>query len=937
MNDIRPITDGQTMTKLRGFSPEMHRNAPKTHRFAPEMHLLVLTLFLLSFPSLGAPVAPSETSHPEDQTREKITGQRVMQTFDFEEREVNYLDLPMYWYKITDREGFPHYSRGKLDSGHARSGQYSFLLSGDGGSVGFRYEHRRIRIHAGSDFQLTGYVHLEKAENCRAQLWCALADRTGKVIPESERTSEPAGTDEQGPDGWAKMELYVPGNFPEAKYITVGAYLLQEEQWNREGNRGGIFRKNIHAECWFDDITILQMPRVILRTDQPGNVFPGEEIPRLLVEVDGVGMADYPVELDVRDMHGHLVYEERWILTGIGDHEKRKSISLPNLPSGLYRAKMDILSQSTRIAERELTFCRMGTRPDASTGSGMNFGILGLDDSFGDWETAFTLAPLSGARLLKLPVWRKNPEGGSAIFSEPNFDKKLLHLQAYNMEVVATFSEIPQSMAMKMDAGRRTLLDVLSQDVELWRGPVAVLLAQYARQVPYWQIGGDSLQPTSWDPRLPTVLETMRGEFRKFIEDPLLTVSLNGFLDVNRDQMGSSRVSVGIPHSIAPEQITEYIADLRNRNLEPIWVTLEPLEDEAYRRDDILIDFAKRVFYAKKGQARTIFIDHPWRQRDYTARSIIEPTELFVVYGTLADQLGATEYVGQFEPSPGVKALLFDRGGSGCLAIWQDVSASGEGSGGENEVGLYLGDRVAAVDLFGNRTAIPSEGGLSRVKVGRWPVLLSGIQTPLALLQGSIRLSPEMIEASITRQNTNLEFLNPFPMSISGRVRFVLEEKQNESWQIEPAVIPFVLESGQTFREAIAMKFPRNEMGGRKYLKAYLTLDADRRYNFEVNLPFEIALPGVEVNIFTRRINGSDLLIQQIVENTGEEEASWNSFIDFPDGSRLERAIPRLGPGGMATKTFPFAGADRWLGRAIRTGIYDPKGTKRINYQININ
>ncbi|MCK4628424.1 MAG: hypothetical protein KAT56_05435, partial [Sedimentisphaerales bacterium] len=59
------------------------------------------------------------TSKPSANTsRLRLTGQRVMQTFDFEERNVHYLPIPMHWKmalgksleKYGYKEGFPHYS-----------------------------------------------------------------------------------------------------------------------------------------------------------------------------------------------------------------------------------------------------------------------------------------------------------------------------------------------------------------------------------------------------------------------------------------------------------------------------------------------------------------------------------------------------------------------------------------------------------------------------------------------------------------------------------------------------------------------------------------------------------------------------------------------------------------------------------------------------------
>ena len=60
-------------------------------------------------------------------------------------------------------------------------------------------------------------------------------------------------------------------------------------------------------------------------------------------------------------------------------------------------------------------------------------------------------------------------------------------------------------------------------------------------------------------------------------------------------------------------------------------------------------------------------------------------------------------------------------------------------------------------------------------------------------------------------------------------------------------------------------------------------------------------------------------------------------FAHLPDGNRMERPISRLQPGGIATRSFPVFDATKWLGKRVRVGLYDPKGPKRINYEVEIN
>ncbi|MCK4627618.1 MAG: hypothetical protein KAT56_01370, partial [Sedimentisphaerales bacterium] len=828
-----------------------------------------------------------------------------------------------------------HYSKGELDTRHHRSGSYSFKLVPDGGSLGFEYDKRRIRAKPGSDFQITAYVHLEDAENCRAQLSCALTDRVGRLIPGSLYNSKLISQFDQAEDGWTRLEVYVPGNFPEARFITLSLWLLQEPQWDRqEQERTRVFQKDVRALAWFDDITIYQLPRVVLRTDRPSNIFACNETAQLQVEVEGVGSLDYQVHLTVQSSDGKEILTKAWVLSGV--EADTKPTVLGDLAAGLYKAKLEILSADTLVATRQLTFAKLAEPNGGPAGRGQGFGVIMMDEKGGNWNTAINMTRMLNAKLLKLPVWRRQAETGGAIFSEENFDRKLINLQKQKIEVVATFHEVPDELALKMDVGRRSLLDVLSQDVQFWRPQVAFMLAQYARQVPCWQIGGDFQEKQVWDPRIRPVIDTMRQEFDKLVSNTVLAVPLNCMYEVKRDQIGTDHVSLRIPSSISPREIPAYLEDGRNRGLEHIWVTIEHLDADKYDREQLLIDFVKRIAYAKKGGAQAIFIKHPWQQRKYNARMVTEPTELYPVFRTLADELGSTRYVGQFDIAPGMPALIFDRDGQGCLFTW---NARYDPQSGKEPVQaqLYLGEAPTMIDIFGNRTKLPSHNGISQLRLTQWPVILSNVDSRIAMLRANLELSPKVIDASISRQRLRLKFVNPFNTTISGSLRFIIDERRQRNWLVDPPMLNFILRPQQKFEQEITLKFPSSELGGRKNIDALINIDADRNYNIRTSIPFEIRLFGVDVSIFTRRVNQSDLLINQVVTNDSDKEISLNSFVDLPDQDRMERAIARLQPGATVTKSYLIRDAEKWLGQIIRIGLYDPKGTKRINYHIDIN
>jgi len=239
-------------------------------------------------------------------------------------------------------------------------------------------------------------------------------------------------------------------------------------------------------------------------------------------------------------------------------------------------------------------------------------------------------------------------------------------------------------------------------------------------------------------------------------------------------------------------------------------------------------------------------------------------------------------------------------------------------------------------DLFGNQQVLPTNNGMTKFTVSQWPVIISGVNTAMAHLRATLKLEPDVLDASIMRQQARLTFTNPFNTSISGRLRLLLNQPQYENWLVDPPFINFALRPGETYSQDLIMKFPRNELAGAKQLETLITLDADRSYQMFHAIPFEIALAGVDVHIFARRIGERDLYIQQVVTNVSEQELALNSFVDLPDGDRQERLISRLLPGATDTKSYLIADAAQWIGQYLRIGLDDSAGAKRYNYLYEI-
>lgn len=861
-------------------------------------------------------------------------GHQVVSRFDFEERDIHFEDLPMFWSKIVNMEGFPHYSRGLLANDRSLSGKYSFKLISDGGSVGFEYDRRRQVVKPGSDCQVTSYISMKDARDCRAQISCFLTDRLGREIEGSRRYSKLISMADQTNGEWTRVDIYIPGEFPEARYISVSLWLLQKSQWDKTLAGANVFEQNINAVAWFDDIGIYQLPRVLLKTDKLANVFTANEQPLVKVELQSAGVLDYRADLVVTDRNSKELFHQGWVLSGVEGEVKVNEFPMGNLPAGLYQAQLKIYSSDVLIAVREMTFARLAQSQSGNLEGGYDFGVLAMDDDSGNIDEIIGLAKRMQAKIIKIPVWRNRGSSSPSILTVKDFDKRLIDLEESRIRLVATFDKVSSEMSSGMELAGGSLLDVLSQNSKAWQNEIEFILARYALQIPFWQIGPDKPVNTQWDPRIKNVAEKLRTEFDKVVRNTRLNVPIEANYDVRFDDVGTRSVSMYIPSSILPDMIPNYIDFAQQNGLSDVWVTLESLSPDIYQKNDVLTDFARRLIYVVKSEAEAVFIPHPWRKRDINAIEGIEVDEKYLVFRTMSDMLSGAVLLEEFELSHGIPAMIFEKNGRGIMVLW-DKLFDPEVSNSPREMEIYLGERPTTTDVFGNVSYLAKNNDRSVLKLDNWPQIISGIDTNITMLRASVKLEPDVLESSIFSQKAKLVFNNPFGVTIMGQARVLLNQTDQRYWLVEPQVFSFVLKPGQSFETDLKLKFPSSEEGGNKNLNLGIRVDADQSYYLNMEVPFVVEMKDIDVRVFARRVNENDMMIQMILTNNGSEQYSMITFAYYPDMDYDEKSA-RLEPGTTITRTFVLKNATNWLGRYVRVGLRDSRGDKSINYQLKV-
>ncbi len=262
---------------------------------------------MLSDHAIHSPDPVLHASNGADGRPARVT--RVLKTFDFEERQLgNAEDLPMNWVKV-EGAGLPHYVNAKISNDRARSGSYSFRFDLDGGSLIYRYPTGLIPVQAGAHYDVETYVQTTHLPNARARLSASLTDIDGHPLPKTLQHSDLYAAATEG-EGWKRLGVNLSVNDPAAAFLVIDLELLQPGQYAATllGKRA-LFSQDIHGSAWFDDVTVSQVPQVLMGTDRPGNVFRRTDPLQLNVTVSDPFTQDLSAQLLVKDAEGRTVFQ----------------------------------------------------------------------------------------------------------------------------------------------------------------------------------------------------------------------------------------------------------------------------------------------------------------------------------------------------------------------------------------------------------------------------------------------------------------------------------------------------------------------------------------------------------------------------------------------------------------------------------------------------
>lgn len=888
---------------------------------------------------------------------------RVLRSFDFEERRLgNPEELPMHWVKL-DGQGLPHYVNGRLATDAARGGAYSFRLDLNGGSLVYRYQHGHMRVQQGAHYRIEGYCRTTSLPHARARLTAYFTDIDGRALPQTVRhsalfatagnaggTPAPQFTDAAPVpqvDDWHRLAIELSAEDAKAAWLVLEVALLQPELYAGAtlGQRT-LHPQDIRGSAWFDDIAVSQVPRVVMTTDRPGNIFRRGEAIQLQVRVDDRFTDDLAAQLVVQDAEGRRVYQRSGAMDmtkaqALGPGSKRMLLALPELPAGWYEVSLVMSSQGQTLGTQSLALIQLADAGRAVHPDG-RFGFVATSLPFEGWTELPDILPMLSAGRVKLAMW--GPDGDILERDASTFDGLLERLQELQITPTACLLDLPPSLGLKLRAalgasatdktgGPVSWPALLTADPELWRPQLAYLIARHANHLDRWQLGDDGADAFVTDPKMRQAYATVYGEFARLVRSPDLAMPWPAWYEMQGEMPATIALSVP-PQIVLPSQVPLYVQELGGNQQHNLSLSLQWLERERYGRDVQMRDLAQRVIYALSAGAQRVDLPLPFTVRREPDGTVVkQPQELLLVSRTLIRTLSGATFKGKVPIAEGVEAFLFDRNGEGILALW-DRSA---GSGAVRDLALHLGDQPVAIDLWGNATPLTPRAGSKdgrgevRLALGAMPVFLVGIDGQLAQTRASIALDRPLIESSFQPHARRIRFTNAYQQPITGMLRL----RAPRGWTLTPPTFQFSLNPGETFDKDLTIEIPYNSVAGAKTIDAEFTIQGERNSSFTVPLTVTLGLSDVGMQTIALR-DGKDVIVQQTITNYGDRPINYDAFAIFPGKARQERLVTKLAPGMTTVKRYRFADVKTGGEAKVKVGVKEQEGTRILNEEVSV-
>lgn len=925
-----------------------------------DMSTMVRALATILVLWAAVPVAAQDET-----TRRPLQAGRVVRVFDFEERETNPLPVPRSWVRAQDdpaagrmRPGFPIFNRAFLDYSVAFRGEGSLAVPTKGGSTAVRLEAGAVNVFPEADYLVAARVRTRGVKRARAALYAEILDSQERPIVSGRSDLVRSDGDE-----WKTVMVTMRGGTPGAAYLRIEALLLQPREFTPPVlGRHHVWEEDLGAVAWFDDVTVIQLPRMVFGTRSTANIVVAPETPELLVEVRDLAGQALRAQVLVQDIDGREADADEYDLApGTSVHRFRPDVSA----FGWYRATLTLYTGDLRVGTRYVDFLYMPPfEPGHATmRDRARLGLTASNIPDEMWGVLPDVVRASGVGSASLPIWTESTRASDLPGLLSRIHPVVDRLESMWVTPSFVLARAPEELRGEAIVDPDDPLGVLELPGKAWAPYLVPFLDRFGQSVKRWQIGPDGSARAGTRPSSSAA--AAGAEIAQLVPGPTIALGLRVDQEIDPAIFAPGSpvgaVSWFVPASV-PDAGIPLLArtweDLTASGVRPgLWLVLGTLDVERFGARSTVIDCARKAILAWvefNGEGQTVLALHePWTWTGGSEAQFM-PGPTLGLWRTLHDHLNARRFAGWIDLGPGVKCLaLAPEPGSeraGALVLWRDAP-------GRGHVRAFLGPgEVEAVDVFSNRARVERTGATSTgpgehvIPVSESPVFLEGVDINMIRFVSSLRLEPGFVESDADRHAMGIRLENPWGVRIEGRLMVTepgglggVTGERNRTWRISPRTIPFSIAPGASATLPFWMSFSAGEEAGTHRFAVEMDLVADRDYKgLSVSTTFEIGIRELELDLSYRLGEGDTLLVEARLTNRGSLPGSYRLLAFAPGHPRQDASVMDLEPGSTVVRRFVLSpaagrgGAGALTGESIIVSAIDLDRGRRLNRSIGV-
>lgn len=872
---------------------------------------------------LNSPARAQSPESPIVAARRAAMESRVTKRFDFDERKLgNFETMPMNWRQLVE-PGYPRFLEPRIDEsiGHDAAPSFQFQLTN--GNLGAYYLARDIAVDPSSAYRITAWIKPRGLNHGAAFLTAGYLGQNLKLMPSTERHSELVrGGGDNEP--WTRVVIDLPGGVEHARCITLSCRVEQTVGGKPAAGStpADVTYHDVTGAAWFDDITIVRMPRIRLDLTDPQGVFESGIPPAAVVGLRDLNCSQLSLELDLFDADGRLI--DRHAVDPHAAFCWPVLRTFPKLVPGIYTARLKVQASEEVTETTQRRFVVLAAPPPGFRGQSRSFGVILSDEQIKAPEALVRLSRLISAGVAKINVWRGDMNDKAVVVGGTLHEHVVTQLADHGIKLVGVIDSTPESLKAQYPPDERSLIDILAGDPSQWRPYLALVLSRFSTRMSYWQLGADQSTIPDDPKAFQTAISQVDAELRSLTASTPLSIPVSARLDPAAYPRQPSIIN--LVQSSGPAM--QFVSQLDELNVVEgtRWATIRPLDLDRYDRQGALIDFARAMIESRSRGFDIVFNDAPWTVREEDGREIVEPTETLIMLRTLSQELAGLRRVDVVHVAPGVEARLFSNADDsrGALVVWTE---------GRHEsvqhFNLDVGARTTQIDLWENRRELaPMDHGI-QTPIGALPTILSPVDPALVRLSSSFVLDKPEIAPTIEEHQRTLTFTNTTGSRIAGKVKV----SGPRGWLLSPRQTFVDVNPGQSAKIPIRIRLPANQTAGEYELIGRLRISDDMPDDLTLRARVDVDMPGLEVDVLSYRENDQMRIVQRVTNRTNET-LNLRASITSPGMPQQWRAIQSLPPGDSAIRNFDLPNPESLAGKAARVSVEQVGGHLRHNQLI---